>query len=88
MGLNNTRYKSLDRLAKHPAVDEIWVEIRDEGIWLSLKPGWRFYDGCSSTREDTCHGAISFFNRAIMTQADYDSRLSSGSRALCVGDSL
>ena len=33
---NKTNYKSLNKIARHPDVEEIWDEGYD-GIWLSLK---------------------------------------------------
>ena len=33
---NKTTYKSLNKIARHPDVNEIWDE-GDDGIWLDLK---------------------------------------------------
>ena len=33
---NKTYFKSLDKIAKHPAVNEIWDE-GDDGLWIGLK---------------------------------------------------
>ena len=33
---NKTPYKSLNKISRHPDVEEIWHE-GDDGIWLSLK---------------------------------------------------
>lgn len=48
---NETRFKSLDRMAGDPRIVRIWDEDRD-GIWAELAPGYNF-DGCSCLHEWT-----------------------------------
>lgn len=48
---NRTRYKTLNKLAEDPRVEEIWDEDRD-GLWASLVPGYN-WDGCSCIHEST-----------------------------------
>lgn len=38
---NKTRYKSLDKIASDPRVEEIWEEGSD-GIWIALMPGFQW----------------------------------------------
>lgn len=45
---NKTRFKSLNRLAAHEAVEEIWDE-GDDGLWLSLNKGWYLGGGAYTT---------------------------------------
>jgi hypothetical protein len=48
---NKTRYKTLNKLAEDPRIEEIWDEGRD-GLWASLAPGYN-WDGSSSIHEST-----------------------------------
>ena len=46
---NQTKYKTLNKVAKHPAVRLIEDE-GDDGIWVYLNDGW-FWEGCTSIHQ-------------------------------------
>jgi len=56
---NKTKYKTLNRIASNPKVEEIWDE-GDDGLWISLSEGWN-REGCSSVHEYTVKKLISSF---------------------------
>lgn len=56
---NKTRYKTLNRIASNPKVEEIWDE-GDDGLWISLNEGWN-WEGCSCVHEYTVKKLISSF---------------------------
>jgi type IV secretory pathway ATPase VirB11/archaellum biosynthesis ATPase len=56
---NKTRYKTLDKLAKDPRVEEIWDEGAN-GIWVALVEGWN-WDGCSCVHEWSVRDVLSSF---------------------------
>jgi len=45
MGINRTRYKTLDKLAADPRIVEVWDED-DDGLWALLASGYNA-DGSS-----------------------------------------
>ena len=61
MGTNNTRYKTLDKLAADPRIVEIWDEDED-GIWASLADGYNA-EGCSCLHEWTAKELLASVDR-------------------------
>lgn len=61
MGYNRTGKKTLDRMARDPRIEEIWMEDdgwRDDGrpsYWASLAPGYN-WQGCTTLHEGTVKG--------------------------------
>lgn len=61
MGVNQTRYKTLDKLAADPRIVEIWDE-QEDGIWALLADGYNA-DGCSCLHEWTVRDLMHSVNR-------------------------
>ena len=58
--MNNTKFKSLNRLANSPKVKEVYKD--EDGIWVELHRGWGFEE-CISYRVDTCKQAYEDLKR-------------------------
>lgn len=56
---NLTKYKMLDKIAKHPACEEIWDE-EDDGLWVNLNQGWH-WDHCTSVHKHNVKDLIESF---------------------------
>jgi len=61
MGVNRTRYKTLDKLAADPRIVEIWDE-QEDGIWALLADGYNA-DGSSCLHEWTAGELLRSVNR-------------------------
>ena len=57
---NQTRYRSLNRIAADPRVLLVWDE-GDDGIWVDLVDGWESYLGDSCVHEWTLAEVIRSF---------------------------
>lgn len=57
---NNTKYKSLNKIASHPSVEEIWDEDTD-GLWIQLNEGWIVYGGDKCVHEWSLKDLINAF---------------------------
>lgn len=57
---NKTGLKSFERLARNPAVKEIWDEGRD-GYWVALADGYNF-EGCSCVHAWSVKETIRLFS--------------------------
>lgn len=57
---NKTSFKSLDKIASDPRVEEVYQD--SDGIWVDLAPGYNFED-CSSIRRDTVKDVMADFAR-------------------------
>ena len=63
MNRNRTKYSSLDRISRDPRVMEVWSEeITDDGLWISLVPGWNL-DGASCVHEWNVKALMASFRR-------------------------
>lgn len=65
---NRTRFRSLDRIAADPRVQEIWDEGED-GIWISLASGYN-WEGCSTVHEWTVKDLIESFRLVEPNEPD------------------
>lgn len=63
---NQTRFKSLDRIARDDRVEQ--VEVEDGRIWVYLHPQWFFTDGSATLVADTCREVISFWQEEIISR--------------------
>jgi hypothetical protein len=58
MATNQTRFRTLDRVAADPRVREVYSD--SDGIWVYFVPGWNF-EGCSGIRGDTVRHVLEQF---------------------------
>lgn len=64
MGVNKTRFKTLDKLAKDPRVIEIWDEGSD-GLWAQLADGFKFEGEVTCVHEWSCKDLISSMSMVV-----------------------
>lgn len=55
---NKTGFKSLDKIAADPRVEEVYQD--SDGIWVYLVRGYN-YEDCSGLRGDTCKDLLERF---------------------------
>jgi len=55
MGVNSTKYKTLNKVANDVRVTLIYQD--GDGIWVELAEGWGFEE-CITIRGDTCRDVI------------------------------
>jgi hypothetical protein len=59
VGTNNTKFKTLNKIAKSPKVENIYQD--DDGIWVELKRGWGLNE-CISFKGVSAGDVVDQFN--------------------------
>ena len=65
--MNNTKFKTLNRVAKNKKVKLIYQD--DDGIWCELVNGWGMEE-CVSFRSENCADLIEQFKRVTEYHQD------------------